>query len=103
MTENWSQFIEGAETKSDHQLEVESEISNELGGNAEKRASARIEIKRRDREAAEKLLNKQLAIAEKAARSAKWAALAAWGSVVSTLLVGVLALAFNLWQVRHGQ
>jgi hypothetical protein len=90
MTDDWSVWIQTAETKPDQQLEIEAEKADDVGGNAEMRAAARVEIKRRDRAAAESLATKQLAIAERQAQAAKWAVLAAWGSAVVTLIVGVL-------------
>jgi hypothetical protein len=93
MTVDWSHWLEAAGTKSDQQLEVEAENPNDLGGNAQTRAAARVEIKRRDREVADSLATKQLAIAERQAQAAKWAVLAAWGSVAVTLIVGALPLA----------
>jgi hypothetical protein len=101
MIDDWTHFLEDARTKSDLQLEVEAEVPNELGGNAESRASARVELKRRDRESAEVLALKQLAIAEQQAKSAKLAVLAAWGSAAATVLVGFVALAVGLWQAHR--
>jgi hypothetical protein len=93
MTEDWSGYLEKAENKSDHQLEIEAEKTNDIGGNAEIRAAARVEIKKRDRKAADQLAMRQLATAEQQARSAKSAVLAAWGSAAAT----VLACAISLW------
>ena len=98
MISDWGHFLESARTKPNHQLELEAEIPDHLGGSAQMRAVAKTEIKRRNREAAEKLLLKQLAIAEKQAQSAKWAVLAAWGSAGATILAGILTFAVSLWQ-----
>ena len=92
MTEDWSNWLSSAGTRSDQQLEVEAEKTNDLGGNLEMRAAARVEIKRRDRAAAERLAENQLAIAKQQARAAKWAVPAAWGSVAVTLIIWVLPL-----------
>jgi hypothetical protein len=77
MTTDWNRFLLDIGDKSEEQLEVEAEIPDHLGGNAQLRASARVEIKRRDREAAERLAAKQLVIAEQQAKAAKMAVLAA--------------------------
>ena len=98
MTEDWSRVLVDVTTKSNSQLEIEFEKPDHLGGNAEMRANAKVEIKRRDREAAEKLALKQLAIAEQQANSAKSAVLAAWGGAVAALFSGLLAFAINILQ-----
>jgi hypothetical protein len=97
VNDDWSQFLAGAAAKSSHQLEVEAEAPDHLGGNAQIRAIARAEIKRRDREAIEKLALQQLAVAEQQAKSAKSAIRAAWGSAVAALLACVV----SLWQAYH--
>jgi hypothetical protein len=93
MTEDWGTYLDKAEDKSDQQLEIETEKPNDIGGNAEMRAAARVEIKKPDHKAADQLALKQLATAEKQARSARGAVLAAWGSVAATML----ACAISLW------
>jgi hypothetical protein len=92
MTTDWSTFLPDAKSKSEEELEVEAEIPDHLGGNAQRRAGAKVELRRRERAAAEALAVRQLAIAERQAQAAKWAVLAAWGGAVVTLLVGTLPL-----------
>jgi hypothetical protein len=92
MPNDWSKSSKDAKTKSDTQLEIEVEMSNSLGGNEEMRAIARAEIKRREREAAESLAAKQIAVAERQAKTAKWSVLAAWGSATATLIAGAVPL-----------
>jgi hypothetical protein len=101
MTKDWSRFLVDAATKSDCQLEIEMEKPDHLGGNAIMRAGAKVEVKRRDREAATQLALKQLAIAEQQARSAKSAVRAASGSATAAVLYGILTIAISLWQTFH--
>ena len=84
-------------TASDAELERDAEIPDALGGSAERRAGAKAEIKRREREGAEKLAEKQFAIAEKQAATARSAVWAAWGSAVAAFL----ACAISVWQLYH--
>jgi len=97
MTTDWERFLPTAGTKSDEQLYVEAEIPDHLGGNAQLRAEAKVEIGKRERAAAEALASKQLEIAEQQAKAAKWAVVAAWGGAAIALSVGILPLL-----IRHG-
>ncbi len=101
MNKDLCHLIEAAKAMSDHRLEIEAATSDSLGGSPEKRACAKIEIKRRDREAADQLARMQLATAERQAKTAQSTARAAWGSVVVVLAVGLPSIVSSLWQIFH--
>jgi len=82
MTEDCGNVSPAVRDKSDEELEVEAATPDHLTGNAQKRAIAKVEIQRRERDAANALADKQLRIAGRAV----WAA---WGGAVATFLAAL--------------